>query len=534
MSVAFERRSRRLASPSELAVMHVREEDRPMKLRVLFRWPALVAAFVLMVMLMPASAVAKKPPRGGGGGGGFSTTSTYVKNYADVLNGVEHGLTSEDVQATADGGWAALAITSTSAGVSWLMKASAVGAPQWQELIGCLNGAPGDYADEVSLQQTSDGGYVLAGGTIGCGSGSECPELTGLQCGLIERLDSAGQIVWARVYSADADGTGFWQIKQTSDGGYVAVGNATDVNHNSGALILKLDSLGNVQWQRQLGPTGTSQAYFYAVQQTADGGFVAAGELNTGTNSSLGLPLISVLAVKFDAAGNVNWQRGFNDIGSTGVTATEHTQAIAQTADGGYAIGGSWGSATTGPGSCCEGALLLKLTASGSIQWQTAYSGGVVCGYLSCTDIGGDVYSLHQTADGSYLLAGDAGPPWLAKVDGNGALVWQEADYQLNPEYGTPLSEYFASSAITATGPLAIGYTENPTSGVGELLGVQTDANGAVGTCSQIHPASTLTATNPGLAPLAPGLTTTTSAVSQGSSPVQVQATTATATASQC
>src|SRR5262249_57882381 len=208
------------------------------------RLPALVAAIVVMVMLMPANAVAKKPPGGGGSGGGFSTTSTYVKNYANVVNGVEESLTPEDVQATPDGGWAALAITNTSAGVSWLLKASAVGAPQWQEEIGCLNGAPGDYADAVSLQQTGDGGYVLAGGTIGCGSGTDCPELSGLQCGLIEKLDSTGAVVWARVYSVGAYGTGIQQIRQTSNGGFVAVGSTSDPNHNPGALIMKLDSLG--------------------------------------------------------------------------------------------------------------------------------------------------------------------------------------------------------------------------------------------------------------------------------------------------
>src|SRR5262249_56647726 len=139
-----------------------------------------------------------------------------------------------------DGGWAALALTqaASGAGVSWLLRSNAVGAPQWAKEVGCLNGAPGDYSDAVSLQVTSDGGYLLAGGTIGCGSGSNCRELTGLQCGLIEKLDSAGHVLWARVYSVGADGTGLWQIKQTSDGGYVAVGNTTDVDHNSGALLL--------------------------------------------------------------------------------------------------------------------------------------------------------------------------------------------------------------------------------------------------------------------------------------------------------
>src|SRR5205814_2909442 len=158
-------------------------------------------------------------------------------------------------------------------------------------------------------------------------------------------------------------------------------------NHNTGALIIKLDSLGHIQWQRELGPTGSNQAYFYAVQQASDGGYVAAGELNDGTNSSNGLPLMSVLAVKLDAAGNLTWQRAYNDVGTSGVTATEHALAIVQTPDGGYAIGGNW-SDSTFPGECCEGALLLKLTPSGSILQQTAYICGTHCFVYTCNTLG--------------------------------------------------------------------------------------------------------------------------------------------------
>jgi hypothetical protein len=67
-----------------------------------------------------------------------------------------------------------------------------------------------------------------------------------------------------------------------------------------------------------------------------------------------------------------------------------------------------------------------------------------------------------------YVLAGDSNVPqfnglvpWLAKVDGSGALIWQENDYQANNSTGLPLSEYFASSALTPAGPVALGYTEN-------------------------------------------------------------------------
>lgn len=507
--------------------------------------PVLGVVVAVAVLLAPANAAAKKPPRPPSPppGGSFSTTSTYVKNYANIVAGVELDLTPRAVQATADGGWIALASSpavQNGVSVAWLLKANAVGAPLWAEAIGCLN--TGTYSDAVSVDQTSDGGFVLGGGTIGCGSGTICPSLSGAQCGLVEKLDSAGRIVWARVYSADVDGTSFNQLRPTGDGGFIVVGSATDASQRPGALIMKLDGSGNVQWQRVLGPTATSYGLFDAVQQTADGGYVAAGEFNDGTNSQYGVPLTSVLVAKFDAAGDVTWQHGFNDVGAGGVAAVEHVNTIVQTADGGYALGGDWNS-SGGPGECCQGALVLKLTPAGSIDWQRAYPGGIDCDAdyaVTCRTIGGGVYSLHQTGDGGYLLAGDTNPlqfnglvPWLAKIDGSGAIVWQEADYQVNPPTGAPLSEYFASSALTPVGPVALGATENYANLREELLVVQTDANGTAGTCSQIHPAA-LTATDPALVGIAPALTVRTSVAASSASPAQTESTSATATAAQC
>src|SRR5438067_8823334 len=170
------------------------------------------------VLLLPAGASAKKkpppPPPGP------PTTSTYVKNYANVLNGVEYDLTPQDVQATSDGGWVALAVTQSANGIGagWLLRANAVGAPQWAEEVGCFSGAPGDYADAVSFRQTSDGGYVLGGGAIGCNSTPICA----YECGLVEKVDAGGRVLWAQAYSADVKETSIDQIEPTSDGGFVA------------------------------------------------------------------------------------------------------------------------------------------------------------------------------------------------------------------------------------------------------------------------------------------------------------------------
>ena len=111
--------------------------------------------------------------------------------------------------------------------------------------------------------------------------------------------------------------------------------------------------------------------------------------------------------------------------------------------------------------------------------------------------------------------------------------MWQE-DCQVNASTGLPFSEHFASSALTPVGPVAIGYTENYSNGKSELLGVQTDSNGNVDSCSQIHKDVPLSAIDPGLVEFAPGLTITTSVASRSPAPVQTQTTTAVATSSQC
>jgi hypothetical protein len=503
--------------------------------------PKLVLLVVVTgaLFLAPTAAAKRKPPPPPPPPP--STTTTYAKNYADVLDGAQDGLTPEVVRATSDGGSISLALTDTR-GVSWLVKLDRYGAPQWQEEVGCFNLPPGSFAYGVSLEQTADGGYVVGGGTIGCGSSTICPQLSGIQCALVERLDPTGGLVWARVYSTGASWTAVNAIRQTTDGGFVAAGSAQD--DRIGALILRLDSSGNVVWQRQLGPAGTTSAYLNDVRQTADGGFVATGEFETPSGDR---PRTSVLLVKVDPNGNVLWQRGFNTLDGNGApNAAEHALSVINTSDGGYLVAGNWDD-TTSPGTCCRGALLLKLDANGTPQWQKAYSGGVYCffnGYSqTCSALGSVAYSVHQTSDGGYVLAGDgdlklndSAPlvPWLARVDASGNLVWQYFYYQSHPTTGRPLSEYFASSTLTDAGVLALGFTENPTNLKGELFAVQTDAAGLVAGCSQVHPAEALDTIDPGLASIAPALPVQTGTTAQDLSPSATRPTSITYTSGQC
>ena len=468
------------------------------------------------------------------------SSGTFVKAYAALVNGAQLDLSPLDVQATSDGGSIALAETETSQGLGadWLVKLSATGVPQWQEQVGCASpqGAPGDYADGVSVQQTADGGYVVAGGTIDCGSGSSCPPLSGRSCALVEKLDPAGRLTWARAYAAGPDGSALQQIRQTADGGYIAAGSFTNASQDTGALLLKLDSAGNVQWQKDLGPAGTTGAYFNAVEQTADGGYVAAGAYYTPTS---GPAPTQVLVARFTADGGLAWQHGFATLGSGGgPTSVADASSIISTADGGYAVAGRWSDQAFNGGNGARGALLLKLDASGTLQWQQAYSGGVYCffnGYSqTCTDIGAVSYSLHQTPDGGYVLAGDGDleltdsvpiVPWLAKADANGNLLWQHFYYQTYTT-GRPLSEDFqAAATASGGGSLATGPTLNYGTQKTELYAVRTDSSGLAGTCGDIHPATPLQAIAPQLTAVAPALPLGTATTQAANAPAATVAT---------
>jgi hypothetical protein len=361
------------------------------------------------------------------------------------------------------------------------------------------------------VQQTADGGYVVAGGTVGCGSGSACPPNSGLQCAFVAKFDSAGKLSWSHVYDAGVAGSNINQIRQTADGGYVAVGSTVDAHQNAGAMILKLDGGGNVLWQDELGPAGANGAYFNAVQQMPGGGYVATGDSYT---PSAGGSQTQVLVASFDASGGVRSQSEVATTSTTGAPNNGSTDAtsIISTSDGGFAVAGIWNSGSLSSGGGPRGALLLKFDANGSLQWQQAYSGSVYCFdngiSQTCTNIGAAAYSVLQTSDGGYVLSGDGDlelldetplVPWQARADSSGNLLWQHFYYQ-TATTGRPLSEYFAASTVApASGFVNAGLTENYAAQRDELYIASTDSSGLVGTCPDVQPATPLQAINPGL-----------------------------------
>ena len=302
------------------------------------------------------------------------------------------------------------------------------------------------------------------------------------------------------------------------------------------ALIFKLDSAGAMQWEKQLDPAGLAGAYFNAVRQTSDGGYVAIGEHYIVTDN---FPYpTSVLVVKFDPNGKLRWQKGYNNTDDLGVpNGYEHALAGIQTSDGGYLVGGNWSNSPPSPfpEEDSAGALLLKLDSNGNIQWEQEYNGGVYCYFNGfntvCVVITALPYSAHEAADGGYVVAGlgnlellDSVPqvPWMAKVDSTGHLLWQYFYYDLSSA-GRPISQYFASSTPSSDdGFIGLGFTErNDPTAIGELYAVKTDSAGLTGNCDQQHDATPLHATDPAVKAFALSLPVVSTTVARSSVSIQ-------------
>ena len=347
-----------------------------------------------------------------------------------------------------------------------------------------------------SIIETNDGGFAVFGFTNSTDGDLDNRNLNVNDYWLL-KFDSEANLEWQKTYGGSGDDRG-QAVIQTLDGGYAITGYAQsddgDASNNEGFhdnWILKLDSSGNILWEKSFGFSGHDHSY--DLVETQDGGFFFSGFLDvTSSNGEGATDKYSLSAhgvgefwgTKVNDKGSLDWRKyyggtnndrahgvveghdggfvmaGFTESedfditnskgsydfwvvkvdkngileweASLGGTGIEQAQDITRTSDGGYAIVGSTFSSdiqvTKNNGE--SDVWLVKLNGEGQLQWQNSFGG-------SAFDNGN---SVKLTADGGFLIAGttksfdgDATQNfgendfWLLKTDADGQLLWQQS-----------------------------------------------------------------------------------------------------------
>jgi hypothetical protein len=303
---------------------------------------------------------------------------------------------AHSVKQTSDGGYIVAGYTyfSGAGGCDfWLVKTDSSGNQQWNKTYG---GTGASVA--WSVEQTSDGGYIVAGYTYSSGTGWDDFWLV--------KTDSSGKEQWNRTYGGTGENVA-QSVKQTSDGGYIVAGYTISFDLSKAVfLLVKTDSSGNQQWNRTYG--GTAHDEGYSVLQTSDGGYIVAGY-----TESFGAGRGDAWLVKTDSSGNEQWNKTY------GGAKPDWAQSVQQTSDGGYILAGT----TYSYGGIFYHLWLVKTDSSGNEQWNKTYGG---IDYQ-------DGNSVQQTTDGGYIVAGDSGPSgsyrenmWILKADSAGNEQWNK------------------------------------------------------------------------------------------------------------
>ena len=374
----------------------------------------------------------------------FLCTSLLNAQIPDTLWTRTYGSGFDDrgmsVQVTSDSGYIIGGYTGV-AGSGYdfyLVKTDPYGDTLWTKTYG---GSSHDYG--CSVRQTTDGGYVIVGYSYSFGGVR--PDV------YVVKTDSLGIMEWDRVYGDTLYDSGS-DIQQTMDGGYIVTGVTCPQGMGAEDLwLLKLDSLGDTLWTRIYGTMGSDGGS--AVVQTADSGYVMTG--TNGTSASYSLWIL-----KTDLNGNLLWSKVYSPGNYSGGSSIQKTN------DGGFVIGG-----TTFAGAGDSDFWLLKTDSLGDTLWTHTYGG-------QSSD---DAWEVEKTPEGGYLLVGRTwsfGAGWedvyIVRTDSIGDTLWTRV-------YGGSGFDYGTSIALTPDrGYVIAGSTES--FGAGDydvwLLRIETDPYG--------------------------------------------------------
>jgi hypothetical protein len=336
-----------------------------------------------------------------------ASSEMWSKTYG---SGVGHSLVE-----TSDGGFAIV-------GDNRLVKTDANGNMEWNQTYEAFSAH--------SLVEASDGGYAMAGGN-----------------GLV-KTDANGNLEWSQTYRGTRYDY-FNALIETSDGGY-AMGGSFNQNYDDpfddcDFWLVKTDAYGNLEWSQTYG--GPDYDYANSLVETSDGGYLLAG------STGFWFFVSKMWIIKTDEQGNMEWNRTY------GGREYAIANSVVKTSDGGYALAGR----------LSGDFWLIKIDESGNMEWNQTYSKG-------------EAYSLVETSDGGYALVGITSgrngdqtytESWMIKTDASGNEIWRQT-------YGEKGDQLY-SLVETSDGAFALaGYISYPYPDPPELWLIKTDKYGNI------------------------------------------------------
>ncbi len=353
----------------------------------------------------------------------------------------------------------------------------------WNKTIG------GTQADRLgSVQQTSDGGYILAGESVSDAGGDKSENSKGIKDYWVVKLDASGNKKWDKTIGARGEVIQHVVVQQTSDGGYIVGGTANadagfdkSENNKGGEAdywVVKLDASGNKKWDKTIG--GNDNDFLSLVQQTPDGGYILGGTSWSGAGfdkSEDPKSFADYWIVKLDASGNKKWDK---TIGGNG--GGSNLADIWQTSDRGFLLGGSSTSNAGNDksenlkGGSTDGGdfWVVKLDELGNKNWDKT--------------IGGNDFeslrSIQLTSDGGYIVGGFSSSKagfdksensrgsqdyWVVKLNANGNKVWDKTIGGTKQDLMSTLVQTTDGGYIlhgTSDSPSGFDKTDNPIGGL--------------------------------------------------------------------
>ncbi len=295
---------------------------------------------------------------------------------------------------------------------------------QWQKTYG---GSRGDYAQ--CAINTSDGGYILAGGTYSFDgdvnyTGNDTGNLKYCDIWII-KINKNGLIEWNKTYG----GSGFDYIASiipSIDSGYVVVGSTTSANGNIGynhggedIWVFEIDKFGNLNWEKTYGGTGDENVIGSCIVSTNDSCYIVSGSSDSYDKGVLTTHSGSedVYCFKINKKGDLLWQKTYGGL------RWDQGQCIIKSPKSGYLLGAY---TESGDGDVIHPhgyAWVINIDDQGKIIWQKTYGDSLNVQFNSLT----------ATPDTGFIACGSISPyfkngkdVWVVKFKNDSLIQWSD------------------------------------------------------------------------------------------------------------